>query len=125
MIQLHIDPWLIFINLFAIIGIWHAAQFEASYGYWAKTDKSQWRYQDGEILGRIHCFFALRGRDKYISNLPHPYWLKPLFSCVMCMPSIWGTAGYWLFQPSPNIFSWVVYIVALAGLARILKGGFL
>ncbi len=50
-----------------------------------------------------------------------PIALKPLYSCVICMASFWGTISYLLFAEHYNILQWVVFCVALAGLNRVLK----
>ncbi len=49
-------------------------------------------------------------------------WLmKPLFTCVICQSSVYGSLGYWLFCPNANLIEWPIYVVVLAGLTRLLK----
>lgn len=45
-----------------------------------------------------------------------PLWIKkPLFMCLICMTSIWGTALY--FQP----FEFISYLFAVGGLMTLLS----
>lgn len=49
------------------------------------------------------------------------FWTKPLYNCVMCMASFWGSLFYVTFTPEIDILKWGVFIVVLAGLNRLLK----
>jgi len=63
-----------------------------------------------------------------------PYWLRflrrPLYSCSICMPSIWGSAAYWLtYYDNANpvsflILMWFLSIFAMSGLVYILISQF-
>lgn len=47
-----------------------------------------------------------------------PVWLiKPLFDCLTCMCSIWGTS-YWLL--SDTDLSWLVFVLAVGGMNTII-----
>jgi len=67
------------------------------------------------------------GRINWTHNInfkyDHPkkvFFYKPLFGCVVCMASIWGTIGYWTIQlanHSINIKSlalWPIIIICVA-----------
>lgn len=47
------------------------------------------------------------------------YWLKPFYKCPICMPSIWGSIGFFLFTPA-SITIWPFYIVSMVGFNYIL-----
>lgn len=51
-----------------------------------------------------------------------PWITKPLFDCVYCMSSFWGTIVYWVwmqdFTPD-NLTIWPLYILALCGLSKL------
>ncbi len=49
------------------------------------------------------------------------YWTRPIYSCVVCMSSLWGSILYFTFTDHYNIIQWLVSVVALAGLNRLLK----
>lgn len=70
------------------------------------------------------------GNDKGII----PKWLRilrrPLYSCPICMPSIWGSAAYWIINcnaASPwysLVTFWLLSIFAMSGLVYILISQF-
>lgn len=117
LLQLHIDWTLFVLNVFFIFGLYYAAQFKAE---WIRTPElynnysGYWQYKrdESEILGWLH--FKL-------SNLIGDYWSKPFFGCVVCMASIWGTAFIVLFGTDYNIESWLVQVVAIAGINSLLR----
>lgn len=43
---------------------------------------------------------------------------KPLFSCPICMASIWGSLFYWLFVPLGRtaLENWIPFVLCVAGL---------
>ncbi len=46
-----------------------------------------------------------------------PIWIKkPLFACLTCMTSIWGTALFFLFSTEYNLLAFVQFILPLGGL---------
>lgn len=46
-----------------------------------------------------------------------PIWIKkPLFDCLTCMTSIWGTLAFFLFSPEYTILAFVQFILPLGGL---------
>jgi hypothetical protein len=49
--------------------------------------------------------------------------LKPLFGCVVCMSSVWGSLVYWLMQPLTldSLITWIPAVCAIAGLNRIIQ----
>lgn len=76
--------------------------------------------QEKEILWFIRYY----GR-KYLPV----YIQKPLFSCEMCMSSIWGSLFYWTYILNGNLchinsltlIKWAVVVIAVCGLNRIIK----
>jgi len=42
------------------------------------------------------------------------YWLKPFYKCAICMPSIWGSAGFLIFVDQPLYF-WPIYVISMVG----------
>lgn len=42
------------------------------------------------------------------------YWLKPLYKCGVCMPSIWGSAVFLIFVDQPLYF-WPIYVITMVG----------
>ena len=42
------------------------------------------------------------------------WFYKPLIGCSICMPSIWGTAYYFIFVGA-NPLQWIVFVFALSG----------
>lgn len=66
---------------------------------------------------------------KYYGNKFLPVYIqKPLYGCLMCMSSIWGSIFYWGYVlNSPGringltIIIWVVVVMAVCGLNRIVK----
>lgn len=54
--------------------------------------------------------------------------LKPLFQCVVCMSSLYGSAFYWAHAlvvdssiNSATVCMWPVFVVCLAGMNRVVK----
>lgn len=47
---------------------------------------------------------------------------KPLYMCIPCMGSIWGTLVFWLTQPFTlqSLITWPFYCLALCGLGKLL-----
>jgi hypothetical protein len=42
------------------------------------------------------------------------WYLKPLFTCVTCMASVWGSIYYFILTSDPNIFDWALTCIACA-----------
>src|SRR6187399_712 len=42
------------------------------------------------------------------------YWLKPLYKCPICQPSVWGSAGFLIFVDQPLYF-WPIYVISMVG----------
>ncbi len=67
---------------------------------------------------------------RFYGNRYLPVWIqKPLYSCPMCMASIWGSIFYWgsvlntdQIINSLTLIKWVAVVVAVSGLNRIIKG---
>lgn len=52
-----------------------------------------------------------------------PYWIcKPLFECIICMASIWGTIFFLSEISNFDIISYIKFIFAVAGLNTIING---
>lgn len=66
-------------------------------------------FWDGMILWRL---------KKYLCCLPY-FIQKPLFDCLICMASVWGTVLYFGYWYNDFSFQWIVFILALAGLNTI------
>jgi hypothetical protein len=80
----------LFINSFICFGIYKA-------------------FDHGMIFGKIGDWMNTRHRT--IS--------KPLFTCPICMASVWGSA-YFLLLADSWLWMWPVHVLALAGLNRLL-----
>jgi hypothetical protein len=100
----------LFINSFLIFGIFYCFAFQAEYNH--AKDKWDFLGDDSNVFGWFH--FMLR---KPLSE----YWCRPIFGCVVCMASVWGTIFYCLFAHDLNIQSWLVQLVAVAGINSLLK----
>jgi hypothetical protein len=108
---------LLFINSLFIFGLQYATQFEAELYIETGYEPAKWRLnkEQSKVLGFIH-FYLRKGISEH--------WMQPLLSCPVCMASVWGSVFYLSFTPfSIEKFAiWPVYVVALAGLNRLLKG---
>lgn len=60
------------------------------------------------ILWRVRKFFS-----RFVSE----WYMKPLFTCVICMASVHGTWFYWLCEPFTveSLKWWIPYLIGLAG----------
>lgn len=87
-------------------------------------------FDEGMIFHGLHKWFI--GWDR-IEKVPGksreriPIWIqKPLYSCPICMASVWGSMGYtmgtyFLFGWSAQLLIlWPIYCFALAGLNGII-----
>lgn len=63
----------------------------------------------GQILGSLGDWLE----DRFPPKL-----LKPLFTCVLCMPSVWGSAVW--FLTGGDWFYWMFYVIALSGLMKLI-----
>lgn len=55
----------------------------------------------------------------WLEERVHPFILKPIFTCPICMASLWG-GSIWIWSGGP----WqvlLVFILALAGLLRLIS----
>lgn len=72
------------------------------------------RFCDGNLLYKISPIFFERNKQKQ--------WAKPIFTCVRCMASLYGSITFWipviwLFNfCSIEIYFWIVDIVSLVSL---------
>lgn len=51
-----------------------------------------------------------------------PWIRKPLFECVYCMSSLWGTIVFWIWMQdftADNLIIWPFYVLALCGLSKL------
>lgn len=76
------------------------------------------------IHGLSYCFhsdeiFGFAG-DWMRKKLPE-YIKKPLFDCVYCMSSVWGTLFFILFLSNYPLYLWVIFVFCLTGLNSIIK----
>jgi hypothetical protein len=76
--------------------------------------------KDRELLWFIRYY-----GDKYLRKEV----TKPIYGCLMCMGSVWGSVFYWSFVfgnesiiNSKTIVIWVVVVAATSGLNRVLRG---
>lgn len=95
-----VDPrWFwppMFVAVPAIIGVWTL-------------------FGSGMLLGWLGDFF-----DRWL----HPYIAKPLYACLPCMASTWGTAVWFIMGGSVEI-SWPVFCLALCGILKIVSANLL
>lgn len=73
------------------------------------------------ILGAWNAFapgMILGGLGDWLEKRFPEYLLKPLFLCVLCMPSVWGSAIW--FLTGGDIFYWPFYVIALSGLMKMM-----
>jgi hypothetical protein len=57
-----------------------------------------------------------------LHNTPVQMLIKPLFGCVICMSSIYGTLIYFAMTPHMDVKSWILTVLVTAGISRVLKG---
>lgn len=51
-----------------------------------------------------------------------PWITKPVFDCVYCMSSLWGTIVFWVWMKeftADNLTVWPFYLLALCGLSKL------
>lgn len=70
-------------------------------------------FQHGQIFGKPGDWISMK----------IPTISKPLFNCYLCMPSIWGSLGYWLYV-GDQIDGWIIYVFSLTGFMYIIKLNF-
>lgn len=116
MLTIHIDAWLLFVNAFVIFGWNYATQFTTT----GSERYGNFQITDGAIFHKLHYYFVI-GIERFIGKKSSRFIAQPLFGCVVCMASVWGTLFYCLFIPDKSIVSWLVWVVALAGINRLLK----
>lgn len=76
------------------------------------------------IHGFAYCFrsdeiFSVAG-DWMRKNWPE-FVRKPLFECVYCMPSVWGSLFFLFFLPGYPWYLWILFVFCLTGLNSIIK----
>jgi hypothetical protein len=59
---------------------------------------------------RIRAYLYWRTRNKERID----YWLKPFYKCPICMPSVWGSTGFFLTIDRP-LYLWPIYVVSMVG----------
>jgi hypothetical protein len=108
MLTLHIDIWWFFLTAFFILGL--------NYAFDLGPLRFIPKWVANTFLISNYMTVEEPARNKVVS-----FFMTPLFHCVVCMPSVWGTASYLLFNPNPNVQSWVVVVAALSGFLRLTK----
>lgn len=72
----------------------------------------------------VHTLFSegnlLEGAGKVIERAIGSYWSKPVFTCPLCMASIYGTIGFFAFSHL-HFWYWPAYCIALCGLNTIIN----
>lgn len=64
---------------------------------------------------------GLLGFISYFGDKILPYYLtKPLWSCCVCMSSVWGSAIYYIHYGTENLIMWPVFVLCTAGLVLII-----
>lgn len=92
---------LLIFNSFVIFGWYKCTYYELNeFGYVIEDSKM--------VFWRLNYFCS-----KYISE----WWMKPLFTCPICMASVHSTYVYWIFMPQTfdSLIIYPVYVLALAG----------
>lgn len=93
---MNLDFWLrLFMGMLIILGVWGA-------------------FGKGMILGWLG--------DRLEARYPE-FLLKPIFLCVCCMASVWGSAVW--FLTGGDFFYWPFYVVALSGLMKLIPVSFI
>lgn len=102
----------IIINVLFIVGLNKATYFE--YAHPSEMDQD---YVDGNGIISDSKFVLWWFRFKANRIFGH-FLSKPLFTCIPCMASVWGTAGYWITHPFEvqSVWGWPVYVCVLAGI---------
>lgn len=61
----------------------------------------------------------------YADVLPE-FITKPMYDCVYCMSSVWGSLVFWLYydHTARSLACWPFYCLALCGLNRLLVAAF-
>lgn len=79
---------------------------------------------DGMLFGRVRCCL-----DGIIS----PFWQKPLYGCIICMASLWGTIIYSIvlsvcyflntyFITDYWVLMFLPYVTVVAGINALISG---
>lgn len=93
---MNLDFWLrIFLGALIILGVWNAFSPDMIFGF----------------IG-----------DWLEKRLPKKV-LMPLFTCVLCMPSVWGSAVW--FLTGGDWFYWPFYVIALSGFMKMIPMSFI
>jgi hypothetical protein len=93
---MNLDFWLrLFMGALIIVGVWNA-------------------FGKGMILGWLGDWL-----EKHVNE----HFLKPIFTCTCCMPSVWGTATW--FLTGGDIYYWPFFVIALSGLMKFIPISFL
>jgi len=99
------------------------------YAFWYNSNDSQgnsvhWfagykpKKEEREILWFVKFYIGT-----WLFNIGAKDILKPLFTCPMCMPSIYGSIIYWSMENEisiKTICKWVVVVVGTTGLNKII-----
>jgi hypothetical protein len=90
-------------NSVVIAGWYKACYYEWEEGSYTKIDEDS-----KEVFWKLRYWAAFYIRKK---------WLKPLFTCVICMASVHGTWFYWLCEPFTieSLKWWFPYLIGLCG----------
>ena len=59
-------------------------------------------------------FYFIRDNFPRLQNY-RKWYTKPLWGCIICAASFWGSVAYWLL-PEPTIGGWLVTVGAVSGL---------
>jgi len=72
-------------------------------------------FWDDMVLGNF--------RANVLDNIFNDFWKKPIYSCVICMASLWGTLSYlkhfWLCY---NPLHYIIFILTVAGINTLISG---
>jgi hypothetical protein len=72
-----------------------------------------------QFFGRMPLWFL----PFYSRQIIGDFWTQPLFTCNVCMSSVWGTAFYWTYTRNAtgqDFLIWIIYILILLGINKII-----
>jgi len=46
---------------------------------------------------------------------------KPLFKCLPCMASVWGTGAYLFAYPQHDVIQWLIFVLIVSGINKLIQ----
>jgi hypothetical protein len=61
------------------------------------------------------------GLRPLLEKIPYTFIRKPLFECIICMTSIWGTAAWFFFWKMPLSTDLILYLLITVGIMTVIS----